>query len=149
MAKVKKMAFGGMGSRMIAPKPSVGMADPSSPAGMPAPNYAKPYMAQAGQTSAPPMQSRMQQMQQMQPRGALGGNQAPAGANLLKSYNGSQAAMPDYAKPYVAQSGQPTAPPAFKSSFGGLGMKKGGAVKSASARGDGIAKRGKTRGKIV
>ena len=29
------------------------------------------------------------------------------------------------------------------------GMKKGGAVKSASARADGIAKRGKTRGRIV
>ena len=29
------------------------------------------------------------------------------------------------------------------------GMKKGGAVKSASSRADGIAQRGKTRGKIV
>ena len=29
------------------------------------------------------------------------------------------------------------------------GMKKGGAVKSASARADGIAQRGKTKGKIV
>ena len=32
---------------------------------------------------------------------------------------------------------------------GGKQMKKGGKVKSASARADGIAKRGKTRGKIV
>jgi hypothetical protein len=29
------------------------------------------------------------------------------------------------------------------------GMKKGGAVKSASARADGIAQRGKTRGRMV
>jgi len=29
------------------------------------------------------------------------------------------------------------------------GMKKGGKVKSASSRGDGIAKRGKTRGRMV
>jgi hypothetical protein len=32
---------------------------------------------------------------------------------------------------------------------GGRRMKKGGSVKSASARADGIAKRGKTRGRIV
>jgi len=31
----------------------------------------------------------------------------------------------------------------------GLGMKKGGKVSSASARADGIAQRGKTRGKMV
>ena len=31
----------------------------------------------------------------------------------------------------------------------GQGMKKGGKVKSASARADGIAQRGKTRGKMV
>lgn len=30
-----------------------------------------------------------------------------------------------------------------------LGMKKGGKVKSASARADGCAQRGKTRGKVV
>ena len=30
----------------------------------------------------------------------------------------------------------------------GLGMKKGGSVSSASSRGDGIAQRGKTKGKI-
>ena len=34
-------------------------------------------------------------------------------------------------------------------SEGGRAMKKGGAVKSASARADGCAMRGKTRGKIV
>jgi hypothetical protein len=144
MAKVKKMAFGGMGSGIAA---GMGASRPPMAGNQP-PAGANLMQKFNGPPSAPP-QSRMQQMQQMQPRGALGGNQAPAGANLLKSYNGPQAAMPDYAKPYVAQSGQPTAPPAFKSSFGGLGMKKGGAVKSASARGDGIAKRGKTRGKIV
>jgi hypothetical protein len=30
-----------------------------------------------------------------------------------------------------------------------MGMKKGGKVSSASSRGDGIAQRGKTRGKMV
>jgi hypothetical protein len=33
--------------------------------------------------------------------------------------------------------------------FMGSGMKKGGSVGSASRRGDGIAQRGKTRGRIV
>lgn len=100
-----------------------------------------------GSPSAPPMQSRMQQMQQMQPRGALGGNQPPAGANLTQAYQ--------------AQPGQPSAPPTARSLAGmGAFMKKGGAVKSkayakggsvssASKRGDGIAQRGKTKGKMV
>jgi hypothetical protein len=33
--------------------------------------------------------------------------------------------------------------------LGGMGMKKGGKVKSASSRADGCAMRGKTKGKIV
>lgn len=143
MAKVKKMAFGGMGSR-----PTMGASRPSM-AGNKPPAGANLMQKYNGPPSTPPMQSRMQQMQQMQPRGAMGGNQAPAGANLLKAYNGPQAAMPDYAKPYISQAGQPSAPPTFKSSFGGMGMKKGGKVSSASSRADGIATKGKTRGRIV
>ena len=165
MAKVKKMAFGGMGSR-----PPMGGMRP----GMGVPNYAKPYMQQQNTTAPPgsivpqqvtsgPPQSVMQKMAQAQPRGALGGNQAPAGANLMQAYQGQagQNSMPDYAKPYMAQAGQPSAPPTVRSLAGmGAFMKKGGAVKakayakggtvsSASKRGDGCAQRGKTKGKMV
>ena len=163
MAKVKKMAFGGMGSR-----PPMGGMRP----GMGVPNYAKPYMQQQNTTAPPgsivpqqvtsgPPQSVMQKMAQAQPRGALGGNQAPAGANLLQAYQaqpGQGAGVPDYAKPYMAQAGQGTTPPTVRSLAGaGACMKKGGKVKayakggkvsSASSRGDGIAVKGKTKGKI-
>jgi len=105
MAKVKKMAFGGMG-RMAS--------------GMGA---SRPGMRQA------PMQSR----------GALGGNQAPAGANLLQAYQaqpGQGAGVPNYAKPYIAQAGQPSAPPASKLAGMGAFMKKGGMAKAYGKGGD-------------
>jgi hypothetical protein len=143
MKKVKKMAFGGMGSGMGA-----GMVGNRS-------MQTKP-------------QSVMQKMAQAQPRGALGGNQAPAGANLLKAYNaqGSGSAPPP-ANPNLQKSiqafnqqknmGAPTTtnPPNRLTSVNprdlkqigvkaGV-MKNGGKVKSASARADGCAIRGKTR----
>lgn len=96
MAKVKKMAFGGMGSR-------------------------------------PPMGPS---------RGVLGGNQAPAGANLMQKYNGVPAGANLMQKYNGTPSAPPSAPPAIKM----LGMKNGG---SASSRADGCAMRGKTKGRMV
>ena len=154
MAKVKKMAFGGMGSRPpmggMRPgmrPPMVGLGGNQPPAGA---NLTQKYN---GPPSASSMQSQLQQAQQMaQSRGALGGNQAPANMG---------AGVPDYAKSYMAQAGQSAAPPAFKSLAGmGAFMKKGGKVKakayakggtvsSASKRADGCAQRGKTKGRMV
>lgn len=126
MKKIKKMAFGGMGSGMGA-----GMVGNRS-------MQTKP-------------QSVMQKMAQAQPRGALGGNQAPAGSHGLKAYNDNQQA----GQKLMGASAMPTNPPNRLTSVNprdlkqigvkaGV-MKNGGKVKSASARADGIAIRGKTR----
>jgi hypothetical protein len=131
-------------------------------------NLMQKYNNPTAQPGSPPStpQSNMQQMQAAQQmaqlRGGLGGNQPPAGANLLQAYQakpGQGAGVPDYAKPYMAQAGQPTSPPAPKLAGMGAFMKKGGKVKayakggaiksSASARGDGCAQRGKTKGRMV
>ncbi len=147
-------------------------------------SYNNPNAQPGSPTSAP--QSIMQKMAQAQPRGALGGNQPPAGSNLMQAYKnqapgsglqsidpniakamqsyqaqpGQGVGVPDYAKPYMAQAGQPTSPPAPKLAGMGAFMKKGGKVKakayakggtvsSASKRGDGCAQRGKTKGRMV
>ena len=211
MAKVKKMAFGGMGrmaAGMGASRPGMGRSgqqqqNTSAPPGSIKPQQLSPEQARAmemqrttSNLSAAPMQSQMQQAQAAQQmaqlRGGLGGNQAPAGANLMQGYGafaapdvtillganaqkpaagsnlmqayqakpGQGAGVPDYAKPYMAQAGQPTSPPAPKLAGMGAFMKKGGKVKakayakggtvsSASKRGDGCAQRGKTKGRMV
>lgn len=189
MAKVKKMAFGGMGGYGMRPNVRTPPARPAAPS--------------------------------MKPMGALGGNQAPAGANLMQAYNnrvtqpdsnlaktfeafnqqrnmgastamptGSQAAAPAFKQaddlaylnnPQGMPSGaRPPLPPAMptggaptatagapmmdqnftQSAARQATMKKGGTVKSksyakggtvssASKRGDGIAQRGKTKGRMV
>ena len=146
MAKVKKMAFGGMGrmaSGMGASRPGMrtpmgGLGGNRPPAGANLmQSYNNPNAQPGSPTSAP--QSIMQKMAQAQPRGALGGNQAPAGANLLQAYQaqpGQGAGVPDYAKPYIAQAGQPTSPPAPKLAGMGAFMKKGGTVKKYAKGGD-------------
>jgi hypothetical protein len=165
MAKTKKMAFGGMGSR---PSPMrkvpVGgrYADTMS-------SLAKPQAAM-GSMGVPAMNQMAMRQAPMQSMGALGGNQAPAGASLMQAYknqgqgSGIQSMDPNIAKAmqsYQGQAGQPSAPPAFKGLSGmGAGMKKGGKVKanayakggtvsSASKRADGCAQRGKTKGRMV
>lgn len=206
MAKVKKMAFGGMGGRMIAPKPSVGvgMAAPKPPAGFTPPTTLSPYTQSGAQATMPKPSGDLGKLSNMvnklsQAGPATGGNQAPAGANLMQGYgafaapdvtkllganaqkpaaggitgtgNTQQDAYSDYMKQMNAAGNKPpvganstqvsSAPPAFKSLGGiGAGMKKGGKVKakayakggtvsSASKRGDGIAQRGKTKGRMV
>jgi hypothetical protein len=96
--KVKKMAFGGMGSRPApTPPPAASRMAPPMPAGRPMP--------------APPMPAG-RPMPAMQPGNSLG------------------------TAPSIPQAPQKLDP---------RYMKKGGAVKSASARADGCAIRGKTR----
>jgi len=150
MAKVKKMAFGGMGSMaagMGASRPGMrtpmgGLGGNRPPAGA---NLMQKYNNPTAQPGSPPStpQSNMQQMQAAQQmaqlRGGLGGNQPPAGANLLQAYQakpGQGAGVPDYAKPYMAQAGQPTSPPAPKLAGMGAFMKKGGKVKAYAKGGD-------------
>jgi len=152
-----------------------GMNAPRPPGSIP--EYAQPYMQQRPQGGSQPMQSQMQQaraaQQMAQLRGSMGGSKVPGSglqaldpniAKAMQAYQaqpGQGAGVPDYAKPYISQAGQATTPPAFKSMAGMAGaMKKGGAVKakayakggkvsSASKRGDGIAVKGKTKGRMV
>jgi hypothetical protein len=116
-----------------------GTAAAGSPAGG-VPDYAKPYMAQ--------------------------GSQLPNYAKPYMAQAGQPSNVPDYAKAFMPKTGQPTGLPSASApalqGLGGLGagMKKGGKVKakayakggtvsSASKRGDGIAQRGKTKGRMV
>jgi hypothetical protein len=125
MTKVKKMAFGGMGS--------------------PPSNALKPMPTGGGMfnRSAPPSTPYMSS-----PDGG------PGGAGMF-----NRSAPP--LTPYMNSPGKATAPtqmsglsrlPANLAVAGvpkAFGMKKGGKVSSASSRADGIAQRGKTRGKMI
>jgi len=128
MAKVKKMAVGGMGSvnpaaiRQYAPVAPMG----SMPRGAGNPATAvKP-------SSLPPTTQAPDYLRN-----------AMANARGIGSLTGS-GAPPSQIPPNVrANLG------AMSSGLRGLGMKKGGKVSSASSRGDGCAQRGKTKGRMV
>jgi hypothetical protein len=181
MAKVKKMAFGGMGSR-----PPVNRMPMGSSLGAKLKQTTQP----TGAVGTMPAMNQMDMRQAaMQPMGALGGNlfqgatgnsNDPTRLYTPQSYQmqPNQAAVnnaPDSNLQKAFQAfnqqknmGAPTttgsqaAAPGLKG-LGGVGagmMKKGGAVKSksyakggtvssASKRGDGIAQRGKTKGRMV
>ena len=130
MAKVKKMAFGGMGSMG---RPGMGRPGMGRPGGMPAgmlgsggpkmnPYNLPPANAQAAY-SAPPPQANLTAMANKLPM-------APANAQAAYS------APPPQANFTAMANNLPMAP---------AGMKKGGKVRTASQRADGIAQRGKTR----
>jgi len=98
------------------------------------------------------------------PRGAGGrpprrGEQIkPYGSDLPVYGGGRGPVMPGKPAPQITPYGAgPRIMPAMQNvrgiggggGLGGMGMKKGGKVKSASSRADGCAMRGKTKGKIV
>lgn len=108
----------------VAPqRPSMGAPAPAN-----VPAYAQPYV-NAMQPKAPaPAASPMPIAPKM---GAMGAQAMPLAANNLR--------MPVMGNGQIAKGAPKT--------MGG--MKKGGKVSSASSRADGIAQRGKTKGKVI
>ena len=123
MAKVKKMAFGGMSA----------MRGPSR---APAP----PPPAPAQRAPAPQAQF-MNKLMGGQPQSNPG---MPAGTPVGAPPQGGLAGMASKFGPPQGSPGMPVG-----TRMGGMGMKKGGSVSSASKRADGIAMRGKTKGRFV
>jgi hypothetical protein len=152
MAKVKKMAFGGMGR---IGKPGM-MGRPGMGAKPPAPmtqaDAAKMASAQAAY-SAPPQQANLQALQGMlkglplaqgpaAQLGAAGGAPAMAGPPTMGGRLGAAGNTPP---PMGMQRGRLASAIPNMSAMSGTPMKKGGKVRTASQRADGIAQRGKTR----
>jgi len=73
----------------------------------------------------------------------------PGTRSLKKDEEEEKRRMAEEAAAMAAAQMDATQGPIKRGLTAGLGMKKGGKVSSASARADGIAQRGKTRGKMV
>ena len=158
MAKVKKMAFGGIGRALKnAVKPAAKPMGGVGPRQGGMPNFAKPY---ADKMSAAANAANAAKQRAMAagapPRGPV--KQAnPSGMGM--SYDTSALNKISQAKAQAKpMSGVgPRARPgagimrsvASAAKKLGLGMKSGGAVGSASKRADGIATKGKTKGKMI
>jgi hypothetical protein len=156
MKKVKKMAFGGMSNKPMDPKMKAGLAGMQgsaqlgamnkmlagqNPGGRGLGNIASrptggPKPAPAGMSGFGRASQEGLDFLRKQPIGVMG--QSGPGALDMTKTAGPGLASPGFAGPGFAGPG--ARPP---------GMKKGGKVSSASKRADGIAVKGKTRGKIV
>ena len=122
MVKTKKMAMGGLGGAAKAAMQSVKSAPKLGPA--------KPGMP-------PPAGPGQMQFMSDKLRGAAAGMPPPpAGPVKMQGLGQAMGGNPQMAQNLGKVAG---------AAMGGMGMKKGGTV---SSRADGIAQRGKTRGKI-
>jgi hypothetical protein len=132
MKKVKKMAMGGMGDMGAAAAAARSKPGMLPPRGMPAmpPRDMPPPQGMAG------MQGLGQAMGSMPPRGMP----PPAGPAQMQGLGQAMIGNPQMAQ-NLGKVGSAT--------MGGMGMKKGGKVSSASSRADGCATKGKTKGRFV
>ena len=156
MAKTKKMAFGGLGGRPVAGNaPQQFMSNALRSGAM------KPTQGMMGGNGPAPANAlRPMPARMPAPQGMMGGNgPAPAGAPspqimqfMSDKMRGGPAPTPAISSPQnqanlgaMLSKVQPPQATAGGRMPGGQMFKKGGKVKSASARADGIAIRGKTR----
>lgn len=172
MKKVKKMAIGGVGSALgaaaakaIAAKKPMGLGEGiARAAGVPvgktvnAPATIQPIggMRPPGQgtTGGPLVKPFFPPGVKLPPDSGMGsprpsGTGAPS--NTMQQLQSVLKGSPTKPGMTTLASGQvvPTAQYNALRKLGGFGMKKGGKVSSASKRADGIATKGKTKGKIV
>jgi len=174
--KVKKMAFGGytgLGNTMsgqsssatrpqggggISPNPGRPVMPPQGGGGI-SPNPGRPVMPNPGGTApvAQAIKSALANPQMAQNIGGAFGNA------LNQSKPGTGSTLEQMPQGMPPPPGMPNISPAAMAMFGppkmmggmGMGMKKGGKVSnkpkasSASSRGDGIATKGKTKGRFV
>jgi hypothetical protein len=105
---------------------------------------------QGAAPTAPPNQDRLQALQGML-KGLPQGQTPPpprmpmGGMGPRMGGMGGMGPRPPMGRPGIS----PRMGAVGAGMMGGMGMKKGGKVSSASSRGDGIAQRGKTKGKLV
>jgi len=169
MAKVKKFAMGGMNLNRSSRRPPP--APPPPPRPLPSGSGLRgmaanmgirpvPVASQVQNTSGAPaglgaMGGGLSEAQVSGLRNNLGPQSAPPNAaGMMNAINTGMGARPSSVGGFNSPAGQPVQVQNTSGAPAGLGamggMKKGGSVKSsASKRGDGIAQRGKTRGKIV